>query len=129
MHPSPDAGAARPILHHIPICPFSQRLEILLALKGARDAAEFRTVDITLPRSEHILRLTGGSTALPVMELPGGRALKESLVLMDYLETSVPAPPVRRADPYERGIENLLCTFADPLVGACLLYTSPSPRD
>ena len=27
-----------PIVHHIPVCPFSQRLEILLALKDRRDA-------------------------------------------------------------------------------------------
>ena len=33
------------IVHHIPVCPFSQRLEILLALKGATDAVSFRVVD------------------------------------------------------------------------------------
>ena len=27
----------RPIIHHIPVCPFSQRVEILLELKGLRD--------------------------------------------------------------------------------------------
>lgn len=118
MRPYPAPGATRPILHHIPVCPFSQRLEILLELKGMRDAVEFRTVDITRPRSEHILRLTGGSTALPVMELPGGRALKESMVLLDFLEVWLPESPIRRADSYERGIENLLSTLADATVSA-----------
>lgn len=109
---------ARPIVYHIPICPFSQRLEILMELKGARDAVDFRTVDITKPRDEHILKLSGGTTALPVMELPSKGALKESLVLMEFLEDSFPEPAIRRADPYERGLESLLITLADPMIGA-----------
>ncbi len=101
-----------------PICPFCQRLEILLALKGLSSAVDFEVVDITQPRDPHILKLTGGSTALPVMELEDGRALKESLVLLDYLEERYPDVPVRRADPYERAIENLLVTHEGALVGA-----------
>jgi len=31
----------KPVVHHIPACPFCQRLEILLALKGARDTVTF----------------------------------------------------------------------------------------
>lgn len=115
--PSQATATTRPIIHHIPVCPFSQRLEILLDLKGARDSVEFRPVDITKPRSEHILRLSGGTTALPVMELPGGRGLKESLVLLDYLEVRFPEVPIRRADPYERAVENLMVTLADSIIG------------
>ena len=37
---------------HIPVCPFSQRLEILLGLKDAHDAVRFEVVDITQPRPE-----------------------------------------------------------------------------
>lgn len=98
-------------MHHIPICPFSQRLEILLALKGMSDAVDFSVVDITQPRDPHILSLTGGTTALPVMELEDGRSLKESLVLLEYLEDRFPTPPVRRTDPYERALERLLVSF------------------
>jgi glutathione S-transferase len=118
MSQSLARAADRPILHHIPVCPFSQRLEILLELKGRRDAVDFEVVDITQPRSERILRLTGGSTALPVMEFPGGRALKESLVLMDYLEEWAGGPPIRRPDAYERAVENLMVTLADAVVGS-----------
>jgi len=103
-------------MYHIPVCPFSQRLEILLELKGLTGLVEFVTVDITKPRDPHILALTGGTTALPVFELEDGRALKESLVLMDYLETRFPDPPVRRSDPYERAIENLLVTHESNFV-------------
>ncbi len=93
--------------YRIPICPFCQRLEILLELKGLQDAVAFETVDVTRARSPRLLALTDGSTALPVLELEDGRALRESLVLLDYLEARFPHPPVRRADPYERAVENL----------------------
>ena len=43
------------IVLHIPVCPFSQRLEILLELKGRRQEVEFRTVDITRPRDPALL--------------------------------------------------------------------------
>jgi len=33
-------------IYHIPVCPFCQRLEILLTLKGRRDEAGFRVIDI-----------------------------------------------------------------------------------
>lgn len=105
-------------IYHIPVCPFSQRLEILLELKGLRDAVSFRVVDITKPRDPHVLALSGGSTALPVLELEDGRSLKESLVLMAYFEERFTAAPVRRADPYERAIENLLVGMERGLVNA-----------
>ena len=70
----------RPIVYHIPVCPFSQRLEILLSLKGMTDAVEFRVVDITKPRDPELLRKTRGTTALPVLETPQGDILKESVV-------------------------------------------------
>lgn len=54
-----------PVVHHIPVCTFSQRLEILLQLKGCRHEVEFSAVDITRPRSPALLALTGGSSALP----------------------------------------------------------------
>jgi glutathione S-transferase len=96
------------IVHHIPVCPFSQRLEILLALKGLRDEVEFRVVDITKPRDEALLRKTRGTTALPVMELSDGRILKESLVILRYLEDIYPEPAVAQRDPYRRAVENMM---------------------
>ena len=99
---------ARPIVHHIPVCPFSQRLEILLALKGRRDAVDFRVVDITRPRAPELLAKTRGSTALPVLELPDGRILKESLVILRYLEDTVDGAPVAQRDPWRHAIEHLL---------------------
>lgn len=100
----------KPILYHIPVCPFSQRLEILLALKGMADAVEFRVVDITIPRDPALLAKTRGTTALPVLELEDGRILKESLVLLRYFDERYPEKTIARSDPYERAIERLFIT-------------------
>lgn len=107
----------RPTIHHIPVCPFSQRIEILLALKGHQDAVRFRTVDITRPRDPDFLHRTRGSTALPVMEFPDGRLLKESLVILSYLDEAV-LGPIRRADPYEHAVERMLIAKEGALVSA-----------
>jgi glutathione S-transferase len=96
------------IIHHIPVCPFSQRLEILLTLKGLRDAVRFSVVDITKPRDPALLAKTRGTTALPVLELPDGRVLKESLVLLQYLEDVFPEPRVAQRDPYRRAVEGMM---------------------
>lgn len=97
----------KPIVHHIPVCPFSQRLEILLDLKGRRDAVTFSVVDITRPRSPALLALSGGSTALPILVTADG-VLKESLVILRYLDEVLAGAPIARATPYERAIENML---------------------
>ena len=95
-------------VHHIPVCPFSQRLEILLSLKGRRGEVGFQVVDITRPRAEALLKRTRGSTALPVLETADGSILKESLVILQYLEDLFPEPAVAQRDPYRRAVENML---------------------
>lgn len=112
-----EAAPVKPIVHHIPVCPFSQRLEILLALKGCTDAVEFRTVDITLPRDPALLAKTRGTTALPVLETEGGEVLKESLVLLRYLDERC-GEPVRRNDPYEHAVESLLIALEGEFTAA-----------
>ncbi len=98
----------KPVVYHIPVCPFSQRLEILLELKGMRDRVEFHVIDITKPRPDWLLELTDGTTALPVLETENGGVIKESLVIMAYLEDRFAERPVARADAYERAVENML---------------------
>ena len=106
------------IVHHIPVCPFSQRLEILLALKGIREQVTFEVVDITKPRDPALLAKTRGTTALPVLEIDGGKILKESLVLLDYFEQVFPEPAVAQRDPYKRGVERMLSAMEGPFVAA-----------
>jgi glutathione S-transferase len=101
-------------VHHIPVCPFCQRLEILLTLKGRRDAVDFQVVDITQPRPDWLLRLTRGSTSLPVLQTAEGRVIKESLVIMQYLEDLFPEVPVAQRDPYRRAVENMMTAMEGP---------------
>src|SRR5213075_2931215 len=48
------------------------------------------------------------TTALPILELPDGRILKESLVLLQYFEDIFPERPVAQRDPYRRAVENMM---------------------
>jgi glutathione S-transferase len=117
---------------HIPVCPFSQRLEILLALKGKTDAVRFDVVDVTKPRPPTLLAKTRGATALPVLELEDGKVLTESLVLMQYLEQRFPDPPVAERDPYRRAVESLLTLQERDFVATgykMVLNQEPSLRD
>lgn len=95
-------------VYHIPVCPFSQRLEILLSLKGRRSDVGFHVVDITQPRPAWLLAKTRGTTALPVLETAAGQILKESLVILQYLEDLYPERAVAQRDPYRRAVENML---------------------
>jgi glutathione S-transferase len=114
---------------HIPVCPFCQRLEILLALKGVPEAVRFERVDITVPRPDWLLAKTGGSTALPILEDEQGRVLKESLVLLRYLEQRFPDPPVARRDPYEAAVESMLVAMEAPFVAAGYRFVMNPDRD
>lgn len=97
-----------PTVYHIPVCPFSQRLEILLTLKGLEDRVNFHVVDITRPRPEWLLEKTRGTTALPVLKTERGEILKESMVILHYLEDRFPQPAVARRDPYRRAVEAMM---------------------
>jgi len=99
---------SKPTVFHIPVCPFCQRLEILLSLKGLRSEVDFQVVDVTRPRPEWLLRKTRGSTALPILELADGRVLKESLVILRYLDEVFAEPAVAKRDPYRRAVEGML---------------------
>jgi glutathione S-transferase len=100
------------LVHHIPVCPFSQRLKILMQLKGLPDAVGYDVVDVTRPRDPALLALARGATELPVMETERG-VLRESLVILRYLEHRF-APPIARADPYERAVEDMLIALQGP---------------
>ena len=105
-------------VHHIPVCPFSQRLEILLSLKGCSDLVNFVVVDITKPRPPWLLEKSQGTTALPILESDDGTVLKESLVILQYLDDLTPERPVRQVEPMRRAIEGMLVALAGPLADA-----------
>lgn len=109
-------------VYHIPVCPFSQRLEILLVLRGQEDAVQFHVVDITKPRDPELLTKTRGTTALPVLETSDGAILKESLVILRYLDEALPGAPLRRRDPFEHAIESMMIAKEGPFAMAGYLF-------
>lgn len=127
-----EPATDRPLVCHIPVCPFSQRLEILLALKGMTGAVGFHVVDITRPRPDWLLERTGGSTAMPILLTPGGGVLKESLIILRYLEELFPDPTVARRDPFERAVERMLIAHEGAFT-TCgyrfVMNRDPSARD
>mgnify|MGYP001827111430 CR=1 FL=1 len=117
-------------IHHIPVCPFSQRVEILLALKGfGPDEIAFDVVDITKPRDPRLLELSKGTTALPVLEVPGRTALKESRVILEFVEATYPDPAVARRDPYEHALENLIVQREGSFGAAGYIFVMNRDRD
>lgn len=116
------------IVNHIPVCPFSQRLEILLSLRDMQDAVEFRVVDITKPRDPELLRKTRGTTALPVLETADGQIIKESLVILRYLDEALDGPRLRRADPFEHAVESMLIAKEGPFTMAGYIYVMNQDR-
>ena len=71
----------KPTIYHIPVCPFSQRLEILLALKNCSELVSFSVVDITQPRDPALLALTRGT----ILAHPAARQVcREEIVKLYY---------------------------------------------
>jgi len=107
-----------PTVFHIPVCPFGQRVEILLTLKGRREDVRFEVVDITKLREPSLLAKLRGSTSLPVLETEDGHIIRESLVILQYLEDCFPDRPVAQRDPRRRAVENMLCAMERDFVSA-----------
>lgn len=122
----------RPTLYHIPVCPFCQRLDILMTLKGQRGAVDFQVIDITQPRPDWLLQKTHGTTALPILETADGHVIKESLVILQYLEDIYPERPVAQCDPYRRAVENMLTRMDGEFVSqgyTWLMNQNPAQRE
>ena len=87
-------------------------------MKGLSDQVAFHTVDITKPRPEFLLELTKGTTMLPVIDVPGKTAIKESMVILAMVEGMFPDLPVARRDPHEHALESLLVEKQGAFTGA-----------
>jgi glutathione S-transferase len=118
-------------IYHIPVCPFSQRVEILLKLKRRTNAVDFHAVDITRPRPDWLLAKTGGSTKLPVLETQPGEIVRESLVIMHYLEERFADPAIIQQAPEARALEDALVALEEGFTSAgyrMLLNIDPRER-
>lgn len=116
--PPGDRVKPKLTLYHIPGCPFSERVEILLELKGLRDIMTDVEIDISKPRPAWLLKKTRGTTSLPALELENAETLKESMVILRYIEDRFPQQRVAELDPYRHAVESMLCTMDMPFTGA-----------
>jgi len=112
------ADTPKLIMYHIPGCPFSERVEILLELKGLHAIMEDVEIDISKPRPDWLLKKTRGTTALPALELDNGETLKESMVIMRYLDDRFTEPHVAQRDPYRHAVESMLCAMDGAFTGS-----------
>jgi glutathione S-transferase len=124
----------------MPICPFCQRVDTIVALKGQGRAIRYVIVDLSVPRPDWLLAKTGfgakssvlTTTMLPVLELPGGRVIKESMLICDYLDAALPGPRVAQTDPLRRATEQMLVALAPEWIGAgytLVMNTDRARRD
>lgn len=119
------------VLYHFPGCPYSERVEILLTLKGLSGAIGDAELDLSRPRPDWLLEKTGGSTSLPVLDC-GDRVVKESAVILRYIDELFPEHPVRHPDPMQHAIESMLGLMDSPYAKAgyaVLRNRDPEQRD
>lgn len=117
-------------IYHIPGCPFSERIEIMLALKGL--AVHDVEIDISKPRPDWLLAKSGGTTALPLLDVENGETLKESMVILRYLEQRYPEPAVAHPDPFKHAVEGMLAELSGPFSGSgyrMILNRDPDQRE
>jgi glutathione S-transferase len=102
-----DPRENRPMrLYVFPVAPNPTRVRLYLAEKlagGARIALEQVNVDLREGEQrspEHLARNPFGR--LPVLELPDGTHLTESIAIIQYLEELHPDPPLIGGDPLSR---------------------------
>lgn len=125
-------SADKIVIYHFPGCPFSERVEIMARLKGLHDAFADQEVDISKPRPDWLLAKTRGTTSLPAMTLENGETLKESMVILRYLDMRFPDPPVAQHDPYKHAVEEMLCATDMDFSGAgyrMILNRDPDKRE
>jgi glutathione S-transferase len=102
-----------------------------MGLKGLGRLVEDKEIEISKPRPEWLLAKTGGATALPALDVPEG-TLRESMVILRYLEDRFPERPVAQRDPYKHAIESMLIVIGAGLSSAgykMVMNRDPAQRE
>ena len=89
------------LLYHDPRAPNPRRVRIFLAEK----AVAYDTIEILIAAGAHQtaeFRRKNPLALLPVLELPDGRILRESMAICRYIEELHPEPNLFGADSWER---------------------------
>jgi glutathione S-transferase len=81
------------VLHHYDTSPFSEKVRVMLGIKGLAWASVIQPV--IMPKPE-LIPLTGGYRRIPVMQI-GADVYCDSQVILAELEARHPNPPVVRA--------------------------------
>lgn len=77
------------------------RVRVALSLKGLTARERFVDIDAGEHRSEAFLKINPLG-AVPALVAPGHAPLTQSLAILEFLDETVPAPPLLPADPYGR---------------------------
>ena len=113
--------SALPILVSHALCPYVQRVAIVLAEKGV--AFERRVVDLAAKPAWFLAMSPLGKTPVLVVD---GRALFESAAICEYLDDIAP-PRLHPADPLERAQHRAWMEFGSELLnGIAALYNAPT---
>ena len=89
------------LLYHDPRAPNPRRVRVFLAEKGVA----YDTIEVSIATAAHQtpeFRKKNPISLLPVLELPDGRVLRESMAISRYLEEQYPEPNLFGIDAWER---------------------------
>lgn len=109
MIPAAGNDNDRPVLYSMAVCPYAQRTEILLRVKGID--YEAIQIDISQPRPPALLAVNPLGK-VPVL-IHRDRALNESSIINEYLDEVYPDTPLLPADPYQRAQSRLLIDYCN----------------
>ncbi len=112
---------ALPVLHHAWKSSASRRVRLCLAEKGVR----FESVLVDLTRGEHhtpeyLKKNPLG--VIPLLVLEDGRALFESGTICEYLDETIPDPPLRPEGAYDRATMRNWIRHVDGLIGNLIIF-------
>jgi glutathione S-transferase len=91
------------LLYHDPRAPNPRRVRIFLAEKHVA----YDTIEVLISAAAHQtpeFKRKNPLALLPVLELPDGRVLRESMAICRYLEDLYPEPKLFGADAWERAV-------------------------
>lgn len=112
---------ALPVLHHAWKSSASRRVRLCLAEKGV----QFESVLVDLTRGEHhtpeYLKLNPLGV-IPLLVLEDGRSLFESGTICEYLDETIPDPPLRPDSAYDRATMRNWIRHVDGLIGNLIIF-------